>query len=238
MINVDTVYQKVLALTNKEQRGYVTPQEFNLFARKAQLEIFDGYFHDVKTAYHKTETDMTHADDMDILSEKLQPHKTRANLTPALLTDGVTYSSEVALPNDVYYINNINRPEGEVTEMSEKEVLYTENNPLTRATINRSIYVRRSPDPTTIQLYPTPLEETTYTIEYYRQPRPPEWAYVVVRGRALYNQALSRNFTLHASEEEMLVSRILMLAGVSIQKPEISQAGAGDGGGIKQSQID
>ena len=53
MINIDTVYQKVLALANKEQRGYVTPQEFNLLARKAQLEIFDSYFHDIKTAYHK-----------------------------------------------------------------------------------------------------------------------------------------------------------------------------------------
>ena len=33
MINVDSVYQKVLALANKEQRGYITPQEYNLFAR-------------------------------------------------------------------------------------------------------------------------------------------------------------------------------------------------------------
>ena len=44
MVNVDTVYQKVLALANKEQRGYITPQEFNLMANKAQLEIFDSYF--------------------------------------------------------------------------------------------------------------------------------------------------------------------------------------------------
>ena len=31
MISIDTVYQKVLAVANKEQRGYITPQEFNLF---------------------------------------------------------------------------------------------------------------------------------------------------------------------------------------------------------------
>ena len=36
-INIDTVYQKVLAFANKEQRGYITPQEFNLFADQAQL---------------------------------------------------------------------------------------------------------------------------------------------------------------------------------------------------------
>ncbi len=53
MINIDTVYQKVLALANKEQRGYITPQEFNLLADKAQMEIFESYFHDLKTAHHK-----------------------------------------------------------------------------------------------------------------------------------------------------------------------------------------
>ena len=47
MVNIDTVYQKVLALANKEQRGYVTPQEFNLFASQAQLEIIEQYFYDL-----------------------------------------------------------------------------------------------------------------------------------------------------------------------------------------------
>ena len=36
-VSVDRVYQKVLALANKEQRGYITPQEFNLFADHAQM---------------------------------------------------------------------------------------------------------------------------------------------------------------------------------------------------------
>ena len=40
MVIIDTVYQKVLAFANKEQRGYITPQEFNLYADQAQKEIF------------------------------------------------------------------------------------------------------------------------------------------------------------------------------------------------------
>ena len=39
-VNVNTVYQRVLAITNKEQRGYITPQEFNYMANQAQLDIF------------------------------------------------------------------------------------------------------------------------------------------------------------------------------------------------------
>ena len=45
-ISVDTVYQRVLAIANKEQRGYITPQEFNLLANQAQIEIFESYFYD------------------------------------------------------------------------------------------------------------------------------------------------------------------------------------------------
>ena len=47
MVNIDTVYQTVLALANKEQRGYITPQEFNLFARQAQMDIYENYFYDL-----------------------------------------------------------------------------------------------------------------------------------------------------------------------------------------------
>ena len=54
MVNIDKVYQRVLAIANKEQRGYITPQEFNLMADKAQVEIFDSYFYDIKTIVRST----------------------------------------------------------------------------------------------------------------------------------------------------------------------------------------
>ena len=38
-VDINTVYQRVLAITNKEQRGYITPQEFNFLANQAQLDI-------------------------------------------------------------------------------------------------------------------------------------------------------------------------------------------------------
>jgi len=40
-VNINRVYQRVLAIANKEQRGYVTPQEFNVFANHAQMDIFE-----------------------------------------------------------------------------------------------------------------------------------------------------------------------------------------------------
>ena len=46
-VSINDVYQKVLMFANKEQRGYITPQEFNMFADQAQKEIFEQYFYDI-----------------------------------------------------------------------------------------------------------------------------------------------------------------------------------------------
>ena len=35
-----------MAIINKDNNGYITPDEFNLFAKQAQLEIFEQYFYD------------------------------------------------------------------------------------------------------------------------------------------------------------------------------------------------
>ena len=41
--SVDIVYKTVLSILNKEQRGYLTPYEFNNIATQVQLEIFEEY---------------------------------------------------------------------------------------------------------------------------------------------------------------------------------------------------
>jgi len=43
MVNVNTVYQTVLLILNQQQRGYMTPDEFNKAATQAQLKIFEKY---------------------------------------------------------------------------------------------------------------------------------------------------------------------------------------------------
>ena len=72
MVSVDTVYQKVLALANKEQRGYITPQDFNLFANQAQMEIFEQYFYDTNIARKSQGNDTVYADVDEMLEEKIQ----------------------------------------------------------------------------------------------------------------------------------------------------------------------
>ncbi len=70
-ISVDTIYQRVLAVANKEQRGYITPQEFNLFANQAQLEIFDQYFYDINQFGRLHGNDTEYSDMLNIINEKI-----------------------------------------------------------------------------------------------------------------------------------------------------------------------
>ena len=64
-VNVDTVYQRVLSIANKEQRGYITPQEFNLLANQAQLEIFEQYFYDTNQFSRTPGNDTVYFEDLD-----------------------------------------------------------------------------------------------------------------------------------------------------------------------------
>ena len=229
MILIDTVYQKVLALANKEQRGYITPQEFNLLADRVQKEIFENYFHDIKTAQMKPKNQVDYADDVEIIEEKLSLF---------INTSSAISSSATFNIGDIYRLISISRNGNEMTELNQKEILYTENNPLTAATLNRSVYVRAGSigNNYTVTVYPTPTAQETLSVTSYGLPSTPEWAYVLVNEKALYNSNLTSNFELHPSEEELVVSKILQLAGITIMKPGIVEIGKAEAANIKAEQ--
>ena len=86
MVNIDTVYQKVLALANKEQRGYITPQEFNLFAHHAQMEIFEQYFYDLNQFKRANGNDTIYGDMVNILEEKISLFHNSSSISPNSFT--------------------------------------------------------------------------------------------------------------------------------------------------------
>ena len=237
-VNIDTVYQKVLALANKEQRGYITPQEFNLMADRAQMEIYDSYFHDVKTSYHKIKNDYKYADELEMLAEKLHPFKVEES------TDIEANISNVALPTNTYLLDTVSRvktgtpsPEHFFKEVDRKDIGNITDSPLLAPTTNRPVYVRHAGD---IEIFPTPTENTTINFHYYTNPSTPQWGYVVVNGRALHNNSTTytTNFVLHYSEEENLVNKILQYSGVIIQKAGLIEAAMTEIAQKKQSQND
>ena len=88
MISIDTVYQRVLALANKEQRGYITPQEFNLYANQALMDIFEQYFYDLNQFKRVPGNDSEYHDMVDLIEEKIYPFKKHTTVSnEQVLTD-------------------------------------------------------------------------------------------------------------------------------------------------------
>ena len=83
MVSVDTVYQRVLALANKEQRGYITPQEYNLFANQAQMEIFEEYFHHLNQYLRNPGNQSNFSDSVDYIEDEISRFEVHGHPVPA-----------------------------------------------------------------------------------------------------------------------------------------------------------
>ena len=81
-VNVNTVYQRVLTIANKEQRGYITPQEFNILANQAQMDLFEQYFYDINQFNRVPGNSTEYSDMLYVLEEKIDAFRVNnASLT-------------------------------------------------------------------------------------------------------------------------------------------------------------
>ena len=214
-ISIDTVYQRVLALANKEQRGYITPQEFNLFANHAQMEIFEQYFYDLNQVARIPGNDYVYADVDDMLEEKLQ-----------IFEDTISIPNTGVIPSTVYRVSAVEYSGINCDILKTKDFkdvigggLLTAPTPMRPvANIrNNTLYV--AVDQITII--------NSGTILYFRKPIDVQWTYVVINKKALHDPTYKVDFELHQSEETELVYKILKLAGLSMKRDDIAKGGQG-----------
>ena len=218
-VNINTVYLRVLAIANKEQRGYITPQEFNTLANHAQLDIFEQYFYDLNQFLRLPGNDTIHADAADMLEEKIEKFSTvNAPMTNADLDVSGVYRLGAVFAR--YSKDNIVQY-SEAQHMSHSELRQYQSSPLTAPTKERPLYTIQN---NSIVMYGDGVDGTN--INFIRKPVDVYWGYIVINGEALYNPTTTTNFELHASEETELVLKILALAGVVIRDPQLYQIAA------------
>jgi hypothetical protein len=217
MININTVYQKVLAIINKENRGYLTPQEFNLFANQAQSEIFEQYFFDLNQYKRLQSNNTEYADLYKITDEKLSKFKKEATLI---------YSTDsFQIPSDLHKLGTLTYNNIEIEKVDKKTLNNYISSKLTNPTVNNPLYIQSIGNTAlqwNIKVYPTSITSGVLCT-YVRKPVSVEWAYTQVDSQALYNAGISQNFELHPSEESNIVLKILLYAGVSIKDPNVTQ---------------
>jgi hypothetical protein len=237
MVNIDTVYQRVLALANKEQRGYITPQEFNLFANQAQMDIFEQYFYDLNQFRRAPGNDTVYANPVDILEEKISLFEVAvgSNTVTSWGMDGAS----IVIPDEVYRLSQVRVGGFPVEILPTKEFNMVRESPLTAPTERRPI-ARRDFKGLLIRDNAGNVTPATHNINasYIKKPAKVEWGYNVANEVAVWDNGVNTtNFELHDSEEVNLVIKILGLAGVALKDPSLYQIGtAEDNKNIQQEK--
>ena len=211
-ISVDTVYKTVLLILNKEQRGYMTPDEFNKIGQQVQLEIFEKYFEDLNQIVRAPQTDADYADRLSYLEEKLSVFE---NTSTFNVSNGIALLSNVHRLNTVTY-NNI-----ELQKLGRKEYYNIINSPLTKPTKSYPVYLQEGNS-----LKIQPVDIGLVDISYISKPLEIKWNFVPDEslGIFVYTSNGTTNFELHSSEQTEVILRILAYAGIVIRDPQIVQA--------------
>ena len=234
-INVNTVYTTVLYILNKEQRGYVTPTEFNSIADLVQREIFTSYFPDGnqqnRRNQNNTENDTEFFNMYKDTAYLLHPFEKEITFVYNTANTGFTPQ----FPATVYRVGEVvstytGQPQYDsITQLTSKKdfdkitrsklTAPTKQNPLyyiTNTTIapatEQQLLLKISPIPNSIKVNGL----TTPTL--------PIWGFTVGSlGQFIYNPNASVNFSLDVSELPNLIINILKYFGVVINDPTIIQ---------------
>ncbi len=211
-ISVDTVYKTVLLILNKEQRGYMTPDEFNKVGQQVQLEIFEKYFEDLNQIVRAPQTDADYADRLSYLEEKLSVFE---NISTYNVSNGTVLLSNVHRLNTVTY-NNI-----ELQKLGRKEYYNIINSPLTKPTLSYPIYLQEG---NSLKIHPVNIG--LVDVSFIKKPININWGFIPDEGLGIfvYNASNATDFELHSSEQTEVILKILAYAGIVIRDPQVVQA--------------
>jgi hypothetical protein len=252
-VSVDTVYKTVLYILNKEQRGYITPDEFNRLGTQVQLEIFESYFESLTQQLRIGGNSSDYADRVKKLEEKIDRFFTSEGLTVTQGAGEYWASANLATlgsGNAVHRLGNIEYTEHRDANISVselpvqlEEVTQQEFNLARRSKLTRpssawpmfhitGTFVKILPANVTSAVVP----RKTYTINYIKKPTDPVWGYTVngTTGAYIYNAGTSTDFEIDDTDQTDIILKILGYCGIIIRDPQVLQAA---GGLIQQDEL-
>lgn len=216
---IDTIYQLLKTIVNKELRGNLSPAEFNLIAKQAQDKIFRGYFEDANRDKIKENRGLTSKNFAHLsLYQRQRIEQFSAQAT--LVFNATT--TRFDLPTDLYFIkdNGIDYNGNVVDEIESSDITFLSSS-LANASEVFPVYERFDTDiivlPTTILL--------NVTCRYLKVPADPKWTYTEVSGVEMFDNTLAdfQDFELHVSEFTTIVIIMLSYFGINIRETEVTQ---------------
>ena len=226
-ISVDTVYKKVLAILNKESRGFLTPDEFQRIGSQVQLDLLDKAFHDYNRAVFKESMGRGGQGYADI------PKKIQDRIDPFYATTSVTLTSGVGTLPTYYNIISVSTDskQTDIERVEKAKLSFLLSSPLTTPSTTFPVYYITG---ATLTVNPSSL--TSVDIDYVSVPNSPVWNYTTdSNGAFTYTATGSTDFGLHPSSEVDLILGILRYSGVIIKDPSVIQS-IGQETGLKVQQ--
>lgn len=227
-VNVNDVYQTVLLILNKEQRGYMTPDEFNKAANQVQYEIYNQTFEDYNQLIRQRQPDVGGVNRLISLETKLSPFKDQ--FTPT--SYGAGY---IDLPANFYKLDRViynfsGTNEVELQHVTTGELYNLKLSNLTAPSDKFPIFTFKNA--TRLSVFPDSVgtsANTKINIFYFIIPLDVEWAFTPGNlGQYEYDASNSVQFTLTENEFTNIVKRILLYSGIIIRDPQIVQAAAAE----------
>lgn len=226
---INQVYTTVLSILNKDNRGYVSPMEFNTYAELAQMTIFEELFHKYAKSLSKQNARMYHSEFSDIpkhLREVFDVFTSEAELTLDTATRERYYTI-----NDFYKGIKIEllpssgnldyTGRTEVEEVSKLEINRVLNNNLVSPTSEYPVYIVLN---NKYKIFPyDPAVKVIGT--YIRKPKVPKWTYISVGNSPLFNPSATdyQDFELPFQFFSDLVIKILGYCGIEIREADVVQ---------------
>jgi hypothetical protein len=241
---INAVRNTVLYILNKDNNGYMTPDEFNMYAKQAQLELFEQYFYDYSRSVKKRNERYHNSGFGDI------PKRIEEVIGSFYKEDVLPYTSiptlpKFILPNDSYWNKDVVYNGSVIVDVvtgadALKQLQLLDASPDEDYPIgvyydndnNDSLFNPGAgflDSDKAIVIYPLTINSNV-TCRYIRYPKDPKWTYTtILNGEPVFNQSSSsyQDFELPLDDMENLVEMILGYAGVSIRDYPVTEVAQG-----------
>lgn len=228
---INSVRNTVLAVANKNNFGYISPADFNLYAKQAQLDIFEDYVYRYNQWVIKQNLRQSGSGYADIVKNIEDTIDFFSVTTPMSNSS----SSEFSLPEDCYLLNVVRYGYKDVDKISNVKLMKLLSSNLTAPTTTYPVYTLQG---STIKVYPETIESNVST-QYIRTPKDPKWTYVEFSGgEPMFNASSAdyQDFELPLTDEPLITAKILQYVGISIRESELLQMGNAEE--VKQQQTE
>jgi hypothetical protein len=232
---INSVRNTVLSVLNKNNYGYISPSDFNLFAQQAQMEIYEEYY----SSYNKTinaenarVSGTEYADIENPIAEVLEGflrNDTLSQVAPA--TNQYYVPSLITTGYNFYMISRLTcfngtTRLGDAEKVANARLYMLLDSMLTAPTTKYPSYIIEED---IITVYPDTINGvSSLKCSYFRLPKDPKWTYInLPNGEPAFDQSQPdyQDFELPFEDEYKLVMKILQYCGMSIREIQVAQYG-------------